>query len=237
MQLVFNHFSHSDSPTKWTFNTLNWLIHILNPPELVDQAEHKHSNNASTFNLSLPLSQAALVPLWAMAPKSVQEAFSQDFLTVSLLSVVSQEFPSFSSSCFFFFFPSGAVHSQAVHPESQVQVQQIYRHFVLRHDDAHAVAASTTKTFTNNCNPLICTRLSSLVCVCYKWSLKQKKKGKTPPRILNRRSRPTGYARWLHGDLGLDKRGEAGESRAQVCLRSNPPAVGLCRSLIPPKGN
>lgn len=46
---------------------------------LSDKGRHP-PDTQNTFQVSLPPFRAALVPSWAMAPQSVPEAFSQDFL-------------------------------------------------------------------------------------------------------------------------------------------------------------
>lgn len=108
-----------------------------NPPKPCTQCQHCH--------LSLPPFRAALVPLWAMAPRFVQEAFSLVFQfppQVRILVSPGSSQPLLSSA---------VPRSSSL--RSRVQSQEIYQHFALYTAEGDTHTVSAVKSFANKRNP------------------------------------------------------------------------------------
>lgn len=108
-----------------------------NPPKPCTQCQHCH--------LPLPPFRAALVPLWAMAPRFVQEAFSPVFQfppQVRILVSPGSSQPLLSSA---------VPRSSSL--RSRVQSQEIYQHFALYTAEGDTHTVSAVKSFANKRNP------------------------------------------------------------------------------------
>lgn len=114
--------------------------------------------HARQFHLSLPPFRAALVPWWAMAPRSAREAFLQDLQfhpqPLKCESVLPEILFGRCRSC------QAQLKEGSSFLRSEVQVEWVSQHFALR-SEAHENAASATNSFTNNCNPLLLTSASA----------------------------------------------------------------------------
>lgn len=167
----------------WTCTLFDSASLLLEPNQIerkTDEAIHE----SAKFHLSLPLSRAALVPLWAMALQSVREALSQDF-----------PFPPQRLKCWSPQISSVSLLSSAASLGSKVQVQKIYRHLVLRSEKTQKLQA-----FTNNCNPLIWLRRRLTNCLCIFKVITQPNTPETPNKPLLLPRQP--------GQFGFDKRAE-----------------------------
>lgn len=92
-------------------------VSLLLEPNQIERKTDQAIYESPKFHLSLPLSRAALVPLWAMALQSVREALSQDF-----------PFPPQRLKCWSPQISSVPLLSSAASLRSKVQV--LYRRFI-----------------------------------------------------------------------------------------------------------
>lgn len=122
------------------------------------------------FHLQLPPFRAALVPSWAMAPRSAPAAFSRRILTsLHRFSWVSSDVVSVSPPPLL----SSAARRGCKRKSSFARVLSPGRFFftigasLLGGEDAHAWGVEEggrCKSFTNNCNPLVRLRRRTVTC-------------------------------------------------------------------------
>lgn len=176
-----------------------------------------------TFHLSLPLFRAALVPLWAMAPRSVRGAFSQDFVVFFFFSptpqLLKRDFKSSAAPV------KCSSPRSSFTPRSQVQVRADF--WALR-----SVLRGRWRScrFTNNCNPfgLTSPSLGQLCVDLLEVIIRLENSINTTQTLLSVQVTRADLPR----DLGLTS------GRGERCSNCEIPAplTGLCGSLMPPKG-